>query len=184
MTNLVNKQRGVFTIELVLVLIGFSLVLVFTMDVVVKQSIKGKLDRLSYSLVSLIKERTELFDGDETITYAEATKGLDLVSRSLKDTIGDFEASRLGLYIEQQQFDDNKQPISPVVNVHRFSLGQYACQPDTVLSNMIDMAPITQFDNKLTLYQVTICYRSKNWYGDIVGENFERVRSISMSFGR
>lgn len=184
MTSSANKQRGVFAIEMAMILLGFSLIMVFTMDVVVKQSVKGKLDRLSYSSVSLIKERTQLFDGEETMSYFEIVQVFSLVTKSLNSTMGTFEIGRLGMYVEQQRFDANKQPIPPQQNVHRFSLGAYECAPDDRLDNLTHLAPVTQFDNKLTLYRVTLCYRTDNWFGDIVGGTFERARSIATSIGR
>ncbi|WP_407334425.1 tight adherence pilus pseudopilin TadF [Enterovibrio sp. 27052020O] len=180
----VSKQRGVFVIELTMILLAFSLIIVFTMDVVVKQTVKGKLDRLSYSLVSLLRERSQLFDGKETMTYDEAAQSFSLIQRSLSNTMGNFDISRLGMVIEQQRFDANKNPIAAVVNQHIFNLGAYECEPEEALSRKIDLSPVTQFDNKLALYQVTLCYRTDNWYGNLAGETFERVRSISLSFGR
>ena len=54
--NLKSKQRGVFSIEFAIVGVVFSLLLAFSGDVIMKISIKGKLDRLSYSLVNVLKE--------------------------------------------------------------------------------------------------------------------------------
>ncbi|WP_394209275.1 tight adherence pilus pseudopilin TadF [Enterovibrio calviensis] len=180
----VSKQRGVFIIELTMILLVLSLIIVFTMDVVVKQTVKGKLDRLSYSLVSLLRERSQLFEGNETMTFDEAAKSFSLIQRSLNSTMGNFDISRLGMVIEQQRFDANKNPITAVVNQHIFTLGAYSCEPEEPLRQKMDLSPVTQFDNKLALYQVTLCYRTDNWYGDLAGETFERVRSISLSFGR
>ncbi|PMN71899.1 tight adherence pilus pseudopilin TadF [Enterovibrio norvegicus] len=179
-----KKQMGVFTIELAMILLAFSLIIVFSMDVVVKQTVKGKLDRLSYSLVSLLRERSQLFDGDESMTHDEATKSLALIERSLSSTMNTFDIQRLGMVIEQQRFDSNNNPIPPVANVHIFTLGSYSCEPEEPLVTKIDLSPLSQFDNKLTLYQVSLCYRTDNWFGNLAGESFERVRSISLSFGR
>ncbi len=178
------NQTGVFIIEFAFVLLAFSFVIVFTMDLVAKQSVKGKLDRLSYSLVSVLRERTQLFDGDETMSYQEATKAYNLIRKSLRSTLAPFEESRLSVLIEQQRFDEDKNPISQNTNEHIFRMGSYACPAVTPLTNMQDLTPITQFDNRLTLYQVTLCYRTDNWFGSLVDEEYERVRSASISFGR
>ncbi|AMG29411.2 pilus assembly protein TadF [Grimontia hollisae] len=184
MTSSANKQHGVFAIELAMVLLGLSLIIVFTMDVVVKQSAKGKLDRLSYSTVSLLKERNQLFDGEETMTYSEMSQAFQLVAKSMRNTMGTFDISRLGMYVEQQRFDADKRPVPAIQNVHIYRLGSYPCAPDDRLENMIHLAPVTQFDNRLTLYRVTLCYRTDNWFGELVGGQFERARSIATSFGR
>lgn len=69
--NLKSKQRGIFSIEFAIVGICFSLLLAFSGDVIIKLSIKGKLDRLSYSLVNVLKERTQLYGMDYQLTSEE-----------------------------------------------------------------------------------------------------------------
>ncbi|KKD58513.1 pilus assembly protein TadF [Grimontia sp. AD028] len=183
-TNLANKQKGTFTIELVMVLILFSFVVVFTMDIVSKQAVAGKLDRLAYSTVSLIKERTQLFDGEDEISTAEAATFLRLVSESLEATMESFDTSRLGVFIEQQRFNSEQQPISSSSGNGTFDLGGYNCEPATRLSQKLELAPVTNFGNRLTLYQVTICYRTDNMFGELMGETWELARSTAVSVAR
>ncbi|MEZ8148548.1 tight adherence pilus pseudopilin TadF [Enterovibrio norvegicus] len=180
----IGNQKGVFFIELCFVLTMLSVIIFLTIDIVVKQSVKGKLDRLSYSLVSVLRERSQLFDGDETMTYDEATKSLALIQNSLRSTLATYEDSRLGLLIEQQRFDANKNEISQNINEHIFAMGSYPCNNTTPLSELIDLSPVTQFDNKLTLYQVTLCYETENLFGRLFGGELVFVRSTALSFGR
>ncbi|MDD1781723.1 pilus assembly protein TadF [Enterovibrio sp. ZSDZ35] len=184
MTNLANKQRGVFSIELAMILVGFSLIIVFTMDVVTKQSVKGKLDRLSYSVVSLLKERTQLFDGEERMTNGEAAAALALVSNSLTATMNSFEASRVGILIEQQRFNSEQQAIPSVNGVNIYKVGEYDCEPVARLSTKAELSPVTNFGNRLSLYQVTLCYQTDNLFGSLIGKSWELARSTSISIGR
>lgn len=184
MTSLASKQRGVFSIELSIILIGFALLIVFTMDVVTKQSVKGKLDRLSYSLVSLLKERTQLFDGSATLSRNEVNAALSLAQYSLRSTMGSFDASRLGLMIEQQQFNSEQAPTPAINGLHVFRAGEYACEPSERLSTKTDLSPITNFGNRLALYQVTLCYKTNNLFGSLVGKQWELTSSTSFSIGR
>ncbi|MGF1769718.1 pilus assembly protein TadF [Enterovibrio makurazakiensis] len=184
MTNLANKQRGTFTIELVVILIAFSFICVFTMDVVSKQAVVGKLDRLSYSTVSLVKERTQLFDGEDKMTISQTSTLFRLVSTSLDATMNGFESSRLGMVIEQQRFNSEQQPISAQTGVNIFDVGDYGCAPVKRLSLKSELAPVTNFGNRLTLYQITLCYKTDNMFGKLMGETWELARSTSISVGR
>lgn len=179
-TNLASKQRGVFSIELVIILIGFSLLLVFTMDVVTKQTAKGKLDRLAYSVVGILKERTQIFDSSQVLSRSEATMAYELVSNSLNNTMNSYESSRLGVLIEQQRFTSDQRPTGANI----FRLGEYNCEPVERLNSKQELAPVTSFGNKLSLYQVTLCYRTDNVFGGLVGETWELTRATAISVGR
>ncbi|MCZ2722869.1 tight adherence pilus pseudopilin TadF [Marinomonas sp. 15G1-11] len=179
-----SSQRGLFAIEFALVGVFFAALLVFTEDVVIKQSIKGKLDRLSYSLVNIVRERTQLYNKSDQMSLAEANDLLKVATRSLKETMGNFEEGRLGLVIEQQKFKANLSPEPVRANIESFKLGGYNCDPAESIDQRIGLAPVSLLGRKVTLYQVTLCYQSDNLYGDLIGETHELVRSTSITVER
>jgi tight adherence protein F len=175
-----HSQRGVFAIEFALIGVFFAALLVMTEDVVVKQSIKGKLDRLSYSLANIIRERTQLYAQSTNLELAQANDLLKIAKRSLNETMSSYDDSKLGLKVEQQKF---KEDFSPEA-VTKFEIGTYGCEPSNSIDTRTDLAPVSLLGRKVTLYQVTLCYRSENLYGNLIGETYELVRSSSITVER
>ncbi|WP_434355698.1 pilus assembly protein TadF [Parasalinivibrio latis] len=183
MINSLTKQRGVYSIEFSIIGLVMGVLLVFTFDVVVKQSVKGKLDRLSYSAVSLLKERTQLYNESDVISPSEIDQLSLIVTESLGRTWSNFEQSNFGIRFEQQKFVDGV-AIVPVEDTHLFSRGDVGCTPEIALNELTHLSPETTFGRRATLYQITICYLSDNWIGELLSSNFRLVRSHSIMVGR
>ncbi|MCG7497042.1 ATP-binding protein [Vibrio sp. Of7-15] len=174
------SQRGTFSVEFAIVGIFFALLLVFSGDIIIKMSIKGKLDRLAFSMVSILKERTELYDDDYKITSAEVDAIFDITRNSLARTLGSYEASRLGMLVEEQTFRDINSPNAAV----RFSRGQQTCQVSQFLSQLTDLSVVTSWGRQASLYRVTLCYETDNWVGELLGEQFTTVSTNAIMIGR
>lgn len=181
--NQLNKQKGTFSIEFTLVATGFILILAFTSDVVANISTKGRLDRLSYSIVSVLKERTQLYNESDVLQSAQIDQMYSLVNQILTRSMGNYDPNKLGMYFEQQKFD-NKKPVTPLQNIHLFSRGQFSCQPVNSLHSLETLSPTTTWGRRGVLYQVTICYQGENWFGQIMNDDFSLIRSTSIMLGR
>jgi tight adherence protein F len=182
------KQRGVFSVEFALIAVFFSVLLVFSGDVIIKLSTKGKLDRLSYSLVSIIKERSKLYPVDSTLTQAEIEAEADtntdaevddiylIASRSLARTMGSFEPASLGMRVEQITYNPDRQ-IEDVRGT-----GCNVNQPLNAL--LTPLGVVTSWGRNVGLYRVTLCYQTDNWFGNLVGQRYTTVSSSSVITGR
>ncbi|MFM2480187.1 tight adherence pilus pseudopilin TadF [Celerinatantimonas sp. YJH-8] len=188
-TNFTTKTqcRGVFTIELAIIAIFMSTILVFTSDVVIKQSIQGMLDRMSYSAVSVIKERTQLYtDADATSTSAFRTQSAQInqiVQKSLKRTMSHFDSARYAVVFERYHFENNDTQISKIT----YQAGDSVTCGSPVNLTLVkakSLSPVTNEDRRADIYQVTVCYRTDNWYGRLVDQDYEWVRSNSIMIGR
>lgn len=179
-----DNQRGTFTIEFALVAVIFVFLLAFTSDIVINQSTKGRLDRLSYSIVNIIKERTQLYNDDDVIDSSQIDQMYSLIDQSLKRTMGSYDANQLGVYFEQQKFDSDEKAITPLQNIHLFSRGQLACTPNSTLISKETLSPTTSWGRRAVLYKVTICYQGANWFGELVGKDYSLIRSSSIMLGR
>lgn len=175
-----SKQQGVFTIEFALIAVFFSLLLVFSGDVIIKLSVKGKLDRLSYSLVNIIKERTELYTQDSKITAKEVDAIYSIAKNSLARTMGSFDANKLKILVEEQTFKDINTPDLPV----KLPLGKKACAVPQFLSALANLSVVSSWGRQVSLYRVTLCYETDNWIGSKLGRNFTTVTSSSVMIGR
>lgn len=168
-------------LEFAIVAAFFSLFLVFCGDIVIKLSTQGKLDRLSFSAVSVLKERTQLFDADFTLTEAEADSLFTIIQNSLTRTIGSFEASQLGVRIEEQTYDDADLANALAV----YNRGAQQCSVTETLGDIeSNLAVITTWGRMSSLYRVTICYETDNWIGDLMDLDFTTVSSTSVMVGR
>ncbi len=181
MINLKSKQRGVFSIEFALVSVVLGMLLLFTMDVVVKLSMKGKLDRLSFSAVSLVKERTQLYESNYSMVEPQdAILVYNTVKNSLSRTTGNFDESSFGMRLEHQTYTDKVADI----DLPMFSLGT-GCVVNQSLSNIENgLSVVTTWGRKSTLYRVTLCYETDDMVSGVLGNGFTTVSSSSVILGR
>ena len=173
------NQRGNFTIEFALVGVIFSLLLVFSGDVIIKLSVKGKLDRLSFSLVNVLKERTQLFDEDYQITSSEAKSINEIARNSLRRTLMTYDNERFGVLVEELTFADIATP-----NILKSFSFEGGCVVAKTLAELDHLSVITSWDRQASLYRVTVCYETDNWSGELLGEEFTTVSSSSVIIGR
>lgn len=187
-----RRQRGVFAVEFALVAAVIGLFLVFISDVVIKQNIQGNLQRLSYSGVNIIKERTQLYNVDMDNDQFNELRNI-LIS-SITRTMGGFEDEMFGIYLEQVVLLDKEackeNTIADCYNVG-YSHGKKGskikdrCQPATPLKDMHGLYFTTNLNTPPTFYQVTLCYQTADWFGNYVGVDYNGlVRVSSVMMGR
>ena len=178
--NSKSKQRGAFAIEFALVGLFLGLLLMVAIDSTVKISTKGKLDRLSFSSVNLLKERTQLYGESYTTSQADADLVVDVVTNSFGRTIASFDSSKFGVLIEEQTYQSNGTPNAVVT--YRDGIN---CQPAQVLSVIEgDLSVVTSWGRQATLYRVTLCYETENLLANLIDSSFSTVQSSSVIVGR
>ncbi|MGF1698373.1 ATP-binding protein [Vibrio lamellibrachiae] len=175
-----NRQQGIFSIEFAIVGFFFSLLLVFSGDVIIKLSVKGKLDRLSYSLVNVIKERTQLYNASVQLTPKQVDDVDKIARHSLMRTFANYDSKQYGLLVEELSFSGVDQ-VNPIISEIRGSITCPVAQPIDQLSHL---SVVSVWGHQMPLYRVTLCYRTDNWFGDIVGTQFTDVMSDSIVIGR
>lgn len=179
--NLKSNQTGVFTIEFAIVGLLLGVLIMFTGDVLVKLSMKGKLDRLSYSAASLVKERTQLYGEDYVTTGADADIVFTVISRSLERTTGQYELERFGMVIEEQTYAADSTPNA----LRTMNRGGRDCNLDETLGDIENGLTVeTSWGRQTTLYRVTLCYFTDNIVEDLLDNGFNIVSSSSVIIGR
>lgn len=179
MTNLMlSKSKGTFTVEFAIVGVIFSLLLVFTGDLVIKLGTRGQLDRMAYSMTGLLKEKSQLFDLQEDLNQNDAEKTYQIVKKSLTRTLGGFNENRFGYVVDVRRG-------SEFADTWRFGGIKNDCSSrDLAGPNTQDLGFETSWARQATLYQVTLCYDTLNWYGHLLGKDFSRVSSNAIMVGR
>lgn len=176
MINSRSKQKGTFSIEFALLGVVFSTMLLFTADTVVKLSVQGKLDRLSYSLVNILKERTQLYGKDDhSLTNAMANELFGFAQGSLSRTLGSYESDRLHGDIEVLSFDQNNRMSTDSRTLNG------GCNGSQSITNFQSLSMTTSWGRRAALYRVTLCYDSDNWAFD--GDD-TTLLSSSLMMGR
>lgn len=178
--NLKSKQRGIFSIEFAIVGVFFSLLLVFSGDVIIKLSVKGKLDRLSYSLVNVLKERTELYGMDYQLTKKEVDSLNIIAKNSLSRTFGAFDENRYGMLVEELSFSEIDVP-NPIISEQR---GTETCHVGESIDNLKKLTVLSVRGRTMPLYRVALCYETDNWFGRLGEKSYTTVMSDSIVIGR
>lgn len=178
------SQRGTFTVEFAIVGLIFSLLFVFSGDVIIKLAYKGKLDRLAYSLVNIVKERTQLYDDSYSLTPANVTTVANIAEASLRRMITDFDSNKFGYVIEAVTFDASHRSTYQAFSSNVVGNSAIQCNTPNKLNQMMHLSKITTWGRPSTLYRVTLCYETANWIGDLLNMNFTRVESDAVMIGR
>nr|PMI79656.1 ATP-binding protein [Vibrio lentus] len=177
--NLRSKQSGTFSVEFALLGVVFMTLLVMSGDIIIKLSMQGKLDRLSYSLVNVLKERTQLYGTDvNTLTRKDAITFIRVARKSLSRTTENYKKDNLSGTFEMLTFDTNGQ--SKVTELKRGG----GCTLTENIQALEDLSMMTSWGRRATLYRVTLCYETDNWAGQLFNSDFTTVQSSSIMMGR
>ncbi|CCN46126.1 conserved hypothetical protein [Vibrio nigripulchritudo MADA3029] len=178
-----NKQRGAFSVELALILAFVASFFALQVNFVIATSNKGQMDRLAYSLVSVLSERRELFRDEGNICQLPKNCN-DLVAElhqvgvsAMKRMSNVFDSRRFGIRIEELVVYPDRTIYS------KREKGYVGCN-FVPLDNVPEIIPTTSRNRKLPVYQVSLCYRTPfNILGATRGE-FVNVVSSAFSFAR
>ncbi|MFV8433856.1 tight adherence pilus pseudopilin TadF [Vibrio owensii] len=177
MTSSISKQKGTFAIEFSIVAFVFAAVITFSMDVAVKLSDKGKIDRLSHSLVNVVRERTQLYAGVEQPSDADADQIYQIAVASLEDSIPQFDPNKLGVNIDSGFYDDTENFVS-------LKRGGVECGVPHSKQDFINHTVLKEDGTYHPIYNVNICYSINNIFS--VGEfgKTTTIESESWAVGR
>lgn len=166
-----HTERGSFAIELAFVLTFISLLYLFVMDISQQLLTRGQLDRLSYSLVSVLKERSRFFLADDgTVRLAVNTVDLDRLWSISEAALGD----NVGLMIESASASGDSQRLSRGITCGQVS--------PLHLSEVFTQLK-SEEGEPLPLYRVTLCKQINAWFNATASAT-HRLQSVSLMVGR
>jgi tight adherence protein F len=207
------RQKGNFAIEFSFVGLLLGVLLAFAQDAIIKISTKGKLDRLSYSAVSLVKERTQLYncnyDPDDSgygsdsycpfelnnpIKAEDVVSLYTVVKNSLERTTGSFDVDKFGMRLEEQTYDEdtNTPNTLKVFNCYgdaaACAVGETtpSCSVEQSLTGTkeSDLRITTTLNRNPPLYRITLCYETDDLVAGLLSSGFKNVSSTSVAVGR
>lgn len=151
MTNS-KTQHGVFSIEMAFVLVGMCAALYFCFDLGYQQMKKSQLERVSYSLVSVLKERSLAFDKRENVDKNEMHNLQKLAAKLLSTEIEKVSVVvdyRIGQKRGRSQYQK--------------AVGDPPCNPHQKIDSRFDVT-LEKSGKKAPVYQVTVCQQVPAWF--------------------
>ncbi len=172
--QLKNKQKGVFAIEMSFVMFFLAALLFFTGDIAYKLFNRVNLDRVSYSLVNIVKERTRFYHKRFELNQKDLSDIQKLASELLNDH------NQFGLRVESL--------INGKIQIFNNTAdNSSACLGFDSLNNRkrSELVPVNLKSKPFPLYQVTLCYEVDNWFDRFMGKNkTSYLHSSSVIAGR
>lgn len=156
--SLWTNQKGAVAVEFSFIAIILALIMVLASELVMKQTLVGKLDRISYSLAGILRERQQLYAEREEIAPTELAEMRALAAKMLADMHYP-HSEQVTIGLEALHFA----PVSDLVNKNKvISLNQTIRDPGCVspagdLITLKDLSPLGSYGRWVPLYQVTVC---------------------------
>ncbi len=167
-------QQGSYTIELVFVLLALWGLYLFGADLSAQLLMRAKLDRSSFALVNIIKERTRYFEADVL-----AGKNLTVTNAELLDMTK--VASRM-LNIPMDSVAIKIESLTNKTNVTEFMSNKYKhlkCQNDSIIAHA-NLAPVEK-SVVYPLYRVSLCEEQSSWFNPFFSGGTSTTVKISSS---
>ncbi len=113
---------------------------------------RSKAERINASLASVIRERTALYDGRETLTSKDVSQLVSLAKYMMEDN----SADNLCVQVESLSFKDTAS--SPQTDKYqKLTAGATKCTPSvTALTRFNELSPMSIRGRWVPLYQVTL----------------------------
>lgn len=178
--NLCTDRRGAVAVEFVLVSLALIFFIVFFADLILRQATTGKLDRVSYSVAGVLRERIQLFDGRENLDQQDVDLAARLAERMLKDMHSEIDLARLQLTVEELHFEDPLRLNDQRKQVKRYQIwrsGSGQCSPPQPLNQLTQLTPRGSYGRWVPLYQVTVCLPNISWFTRLTSREQQPVLS-------
>lgn len=167
--NLWTDRRAAVSVEFVMISIVLFFFIFFLSDLVLREAMTGKLDRVSYSVSGVLRERIQLFEARENLNQQDVDASLGLAKRMLTDMTDNADLSELQIVVEELHFKD---PISLGDTSKEISMykrwtsgsGKGACSPPQQLNQLTQLTPKGSYGRWVPLYQVTVCLPTISWF--------------------
>ncbi|GAL03959.1 tight adherence pilus pseudopilin TadF [Photobacterium aphoticum] len=177
-----SRQRGAFAVELAFVMVALCAIFLFTTDLSQKLLLRSQLDRTSFALVNILKERiryySEVVDDERVARYPlnqSDSRDMQILAARMLGVPQNKVAIQLDAMI-------NMVPQASFTSPH---FEQLHCQPLKPISQQKDLVPV-EGGKIFPLYQVTLCAEPENWFLPFFGEKdgVTTITSTSVIPGR
>ncbi|WP_407547172.1 tight adherence pilus pseudopilin TadF [Vibrio parahaemolyticus] len=176
---MIRNQKGSFTVELTLIIVLISGSCLLIIDNMLAINRKGQMDRLAYSLATVLSERNELFDGKPHLCERNGT-GIDIdkecdnisdeiftiAKGSMRRMISNFDVKKFGIRIDEI-FIEPREQIGGVedtkLQTTLYNGDNRRCYYDNSIVNLtkdgaFNLLPHNEDGTYVPVYVVSLCY--------------------------
>lgn len=182
--NFVLNCRGAAIVEFVFVVFIITLLIKVLITVATYQATVGKLDRISYSIAGIVRERERLYGGNERLSQAQYNELTELTKKMLSDS--GLSNRNITMKIENLSFTNATGLKEPDIhNSPEYSSG--SCEPTRSLKDMTQLSPYSNSGRWIPLYQVTLCLLpTASWYNMLINQGGAAtpITSSAVTIGR
>ncbi|NIH92221.1 tight adherence protein F [Enterobacter asburiae] len=183
--NLWTNRQGSIAVESAIISVVLLIFMFFLADLVIRQATVGKLDRLSYSVAGILRERTQLYASREELSQNDVNRIYRLAQRMLQDMDPTANTSSLKIRVQQLFFvpradlsNNEKIPVNKPDRTHNIQGGE--CQPAKSLNKLQELSPRGSYGRWVPMYQVTLCLPTVSWYQKLTsGDNRKPLMASS-----
>ncbi|CNK81264.1 putative tight adherance operon protein [Yersinia frederiksenii] len=180
--NIIINTCGAMIIEFSLVFLIIALFIKSMISIAEHYSTIGKLDRVSYSLAGVIRERSQLYHDDNILTQKQVDQLHDLAESMLVNS--NIPSHDLAIRVEtvhfnQTQSSEVENKIIDDTKSLSFSFG--SCEPDSPLRELTHLSSFSNAKRWIPLYQVTLCFPADPWYHTLSNQNGPAIAIKSSS---
>lgn len=195
LSNFLRNNRASITIEFAFMLILLCILFAFVIDFAILRSDLGKLDRASYSLLNIVKERNALWNGKTTYRnsaeFDNEVLGLQPIASRL---VYGKNNEDIGMMVEYVSFypanrTEVEQRQARVEHYYHKAIGD--CRPAKTLDNVARQKKIAAYAETsrfVPMYQVTLCSEQRSLFKQITLSDEQRyhfnLRSTSVGVMR
>lgn len=190
---LLNK-KGSVTIEFVLLLIVLVIMFTFMFDLVLMRSTIGKLERTSYSLLNIVKEKSEFHSNRNTLLFSDVQQMQELATSLMYGENGK-NKKQVDVYLEYLELEnpkDRNDRTRAVINQEGIGSSPTSCKPFKQIVDLKDSSPISEgqgaasnpVPRSVPIYQVTVCTEVDSLFKSILvskqGQSLGLLRASSL----
>nr|ADY88111.1 tight adherence protein F [Actinobacillus pleuropneumoniae serovar 4 str. M62] len=194
--QLLNNNQGSVTVEFIFIFFLFSVLLIFLVDVAILQSTTGKLQRTSYSLLNVVKERNISDGGKEEVAQEDVNKLKKLAVKLMGETDENLIDVTVQYYgfeaIKPQELGGSStRPEKKTKSLSKELSTGGQCKA-AYSTNITDAAPLTEnfkgSNRYAAIYYVTVCRKMTNLFKGLTlaKQDYEsgRLRASALGVGR
>lgn len=185
--NLVSNNNGSVIIEFSFIVFIMIIFMKILMSISEYYSTIGKLDRISYSLAGIVRERTLLYSNNSELTRLQVNQ-LKKVAENMLLHSGLSKYS-LSIKVEKIHFNTTQSSSTEnkiIDNTKSLSFNIGSCEPDKLLRELTQLSSFSNAGRWIPLYQVTLCLPVDTWYSQLFsqGGNANYIKSSSITIER
>lgn len=170
-----KRQQGSFSIELAFVMIALMGIFLFTAELSKKLLLRAKLDRSSYALVNILKERSRYYEAD-----FNQGRNINVTSQNLEDMeklasrMLDIDKKDVAIQVESLA---KKRALPVTFSSDKFREFKCAAKPITELGDLIPV----EDESPRPIYQVSLCMKQSSWESPFSTDKKSEIVTIASS---